>query len=374
MKIGIIGTRGIPNNYGGFEQCAEYLAVQLVKDGHNVSVYNSHYHTYQEKIYQGVHIIHCYDPEKYFGLAGQFIYDFNCILDARGRNFDLVLQLGYTTNSMWGWMLPSKPVIVTNMDGVEWMRSKYPPLIQRYLKLAERWAVNTSDYLIADSVGIQQHLSKFYSKPSTYIPYGSYVFDAPEESTIKEYNVAPFQYDMLIARLQSDNSIDVILEGVSAAVSKRPFLVIGNHKTKYGQYLVDKYKNFTNIIFLGGIYDLNKLDNLRYFSNLYFHGHRVGGTNPSLLEAMGSSALICAYDNVFNKAILGNDAFYFITMSDVTKVLDSFHKRSDSEVLEVNRKKIREIYHWPIITAQYEKLFREVVSSPAKLEEQATLN
>lgn len=360
MYIGIIGTRGVPNHYGGFEQFAEYLAVQLVKDGHTVYVYNSHDHPYQNSNYKGVGIIHCYDPENFMGLAGQFIYDLNCILDARSRNFDLILQLGYTTNSIWGWLLPSKSIVITNMDGIEWMRSKYPPLVQRFLKKAERWAVQTSNYLIADSVGIQQHIDGLYDKPSTYIPYGSYVFEKPDISYLEEFSLKSFQYNMLIARLQSDNSIEDILEGVSNAKEGRPFLVIGNHDNKYGKYLVNKYRRHCNIKFLGGIYDIDKLNNLRYYSNLYFHGHRVGGTNPSLLEAMGSSALICAYDNVFNKSILGEHAFYFKNSEDVTIILNNYQKDADMNFLNINRRKINEIYHWPIITKQYEDLFLNV--------------
>lgn len=361
MRIAIIGSRGIPNHYGGFEQFAEYLAIDLVNNAHHVTVYNSHCHPYKGKEYKGVEIVHCYDPEAHLGLAGQFIYDFICIRDINRRQFDIVLQLGYTTNSIWGWMLPKKPVLVINMDGVEWMRSKYPKPVQWFLKKAERWAVNTNDYLVADSIGIQQHLSKFYEKPSTYIPYGSYVFDQPNKSYLNEYGLIPFEYNMLVARLQSDNSIDVILEGVTAANDKRTFLVIGNHLIKYGKYLSDKYKDYTNIKFIGSIYDQKKLDNLRYYSNLYFHGHRVGGTNPSLLEAMGSNALICAYNNIFNKAILGDDAFYFDTSEQIAAVIDTCKKEDYKSTLEKNSNKIRTIYHWPLITKQYEDLFKRIV-------------
>ncbi|WP_338875981.1 DUF1972 domain-containing protein [Spirosoma sp. SC4-14] len=362
MQIGIIGTRGIPNYYGGFEQCAEFLAVQLTHLGHEVTVYNSHYHPYREKIFQGVTIIHCYDPEKYLGLAGQFIYDFNCILDTRKRNFDLILQLGYTTNAIWGWLLPSRPVIVTNMDGIEWMRSKYPFLVQEFLKKAERWAVNSSDYLVSDSIGIQQHIEKVYNLSSTYIPYGSYVFTNPNSEILEDFSLMPYQYDMLIARLQSDNSIDEILEGVIKA-SKRTFLVVGNHLTKYGRYLTRKYAKYSNIKFLGAIYDLYTLDNLRYYSNIYFHGHRVGGTNPSLLEAMASSAFICAYDNIFNKSILGKDAFYFRTSEDIAQVISEYTKLQYHSFLENNRIKIENTYHWPLIVKQYEELFKEAIAS-----------
>ncbi|RYZ18900.1 MAG: DUF1972 domain-containing protein, partial [Chitinophagaceae bacterium] len=120
MKIALLGTRGIPNHYGGFEQFAEYFAVYLAGKGHEVYVYNSGHHPYQEKTFKGVNLIHCTDPEDKIGTAGQFIYDLNCILDSRKHSFDIILQLGYTSNSVWHFLLPKKPVIITNMDGLEW--------------------------------------------------------------------------------------------------------------------------------------------------------------------------------------------------------------------------------------------------------------
>ena len=106
MRIGIIGTRGIPNHYGGFEQFAEYLATDLVKKDCEVYVYNSSNHPYQEKTFKGVHIIHCNDPEEKMGTIGQFIYDMNCILDSRKRKLDIILQLGYTSSSIWSFLFP----------------------------------------------------------------------------------------------------------------------------------------------------------------------------------------------------------------------------------------------------------------------------
>jgi glycosyltransferase involved in cell wall biosynthesis len=366
MNIGIIGTRGIPNHYGGFEQFAEYLATGLVERGHRVTVYNSHTHPYQQRTFRGVELVHCPDPEDRYGTVGQFIYDFNCIRDARRRNFDLILQLGYTSNSVWGWLLPRKPVIVTNMDGLEWKRSKYLPSVQKFLKHAERWAVQTSDFLVADSVGIQAHLAETYGRPSTYIPYGAQVFEAPEAMVLREFRVKPFDYDMLVARLEPENSIDVILQGVAEAKVERPFLVVGKHQTEYGQYLVEKYRYFQHIRFLGGIYNLNKLDNLRYWSNLYFHGHTVGGTNPSLLEAMASNALICAHDNIFNQAILGTDALYFTESEQVSEALRNVHKPRYASFLDHNRRKIQTTYHWPVIIDQYLDLFEEVLGQRVK--------
>ena len=134
MKIGILGTRGIPNYHGGFEQFAEFFASFLAEKGHEVYVYSSHLHPYKKSCFKGANIIHCYDPEDKIGTPGQFIYDLNCIMDSRKRNFDILLQLGYTSNSIWHRLLPKKPIIITNMDGLEWKRSKYNKWVRHFLK------------------------------------------------------------------------------------------------------------------------------------------------------------------------------------------------------------------------------------------------
>src|SRR6187402_1988287 len=153
-SIAILGTRGIPNHYGGFEQLTEYLAPALVKAGHSVTVYNSHHHPYKERSYKGVELIHCYDPEHILGSAGQFIYDMNCLIDARKRKFDVILQLGYTSSSIWGRLFPLGSVTIYNMDGLEWKRTKYSKPIRRFLLYAEKLAVRFSDFFISDSLVI----------------------------------------------------------------------------------------------------------------------------------------------------------------------------------------------------------------------------
>lgn len=372
MKIAIIGTRGIPNNHGGFEQFAEYLAPGLVEEGFDVSVYNSHNHPYQEKEWNGVEIVHCYDPEYKIGTAGQFVYDFNCIVDARKKNYDIILQLGYTSSSVWGWMLPrKKSVVTTNMDGLEWKRTKYSKKVQRFLEYAEGLAVKYSDHLIADSVGIQTYLAEKYNEESSFIPYGANLFETPDSDALIEYGLEAYQYNMLIARMEPENSIEVILDGVAASSNKNPFLVVGRHNSPYGNYLKTKFGACTKIRFLDGIYDFEKLNNLRFYSSLYFHGHTVGGTNPSLLEAMASNALICAHDNIFNKSILENDAYYFTSAGEISKLLDDkiatdkFCTKNQSRLFH-NSHKIENKYAWPIIIEKYIKHFEEIARAGVK--------
>jgi len=363
MKIAILGTRGIPNNYGGFEQCAEYLALGLVKRGFEVVVYNSHNHPYQEKYWNGVQILHCYDPEHKLGTAGQFIYDLNCILDVRKRKCDIILQLGYTSSSIWGWLMPKKAIITTNMDGLEWKRTKYSEKVKKFLRYAESLGVKYSDHLISDSIGIQNYLKETYKVDSTYIAYGATLFKDNNIEILTDYNLQSYQYDMLIARLEPENSIEIILDGVAKANLSRPFLVVGNHETPYGNYLKNKFSNFSQIKFIGGIYDIEILNNLRYYSNVYFHGHTVGGTNPSLLEAMASNSLICANDNSFNKYILGDDAVYFKCANDVKGHLLTigYHDLEFQSMLSENTNKINKVYDWELIIDQYIRHFVDIL-------------
>jgi glycosyltransferase involved in cell wall biosynthesis len=370
MKIAIIGTRGIPNHYGGFEQFAEYLAKGLVERGHEITVYNSHTHPYQQPEWNGVKLVHCNDPEDKWGTIGQFIYDLNCIRHSRNQNYDIILQLGYTSSTVWGWLLPrTRCIITTNMDGLEWKRTKYSRAVRSFLKWAEYLGTVFSDYWIADSLGIQDYLTKKYNIPSTYIPYGAFPFEEPQGNILHSYQLHEYGYNMLIARLEPENNVDTILEGVSKSTKKLPFLVVGKHATQYGEYLKSKYSAFEYIKFVGGIYDINALNNLRYYSNIYFHGHSVGGTNPSLLEAMASQTLICANLNEFNSTILEKDALYFNNADDVRKCLETVSKQQYSNLVENNLRKIKHIYEWNNIIDQYEKHFKTIYSTRHEIQQ-----
>ncbi len=360
MKIGILGTRGIPNYYGGFEQFAEYFAVYLAQNNHDVFVYNSSSHPYRDVLFKGVNIIHCPDPENKIGTVGQFIYDFNCIMDSRKRNFDIILQLGYTSSTIWHRILPKKSLIITNMDGMEWKRSKYSSLEKKFLKYAEKLAIKSSDFLIADSIGIQNYLKKEYNKESKYIAYGAKPFYNPNSDSLESYGVKPNNFNMLIARFEPENNLEMILDGAASAVKKTPFLVIGKHDSnKFGAYLKDKYKECDHINFMGGIYNIDHLDNLRHYSNFYFHGHSVGGTNPSLLEAMASKALIIAHNNEFNKSILQQDGFYFSSEEEVKNHIDTITKDQHNDKIENCFEKINQTFTWELINNTYLNFFNE---------------
>ena len=360
MKIGILGCRGIPNHYGGFEQFAEYLSKGLVELGLEVWVYNSHNHPYQEKLWKGVNIIHCYDPEYKIGTAGQFIYDFNCILDSRKRNFDIIYQLGNTSSSVWHRLLPAKPYRVSNMDGLEWIRTKYSNKVRKFLKYAEKTAVKTNDLLIADSMAIKEYVQKTYMRESVFIPYGAEIFTNPDKSKLDTYNLTENAFFLLISRFQPDNHIEEIIKGVLLSDSKLPLLVIGNYHSKFGNYLYRTY-NSDQIRFIGTVFDIEILNQLRFYSKLYFHGHSSGGTNPSLLEAMASSAVICAHDNAFNRDVLKEDAFFFQDEHQIAAIINKSYDADKKSVwIQENIQRLHEVYNWEKIINSYYELFSKI--------------
>jgi glycosyltransferase involved in cell wall biosynthesis len=358
MKIAILGTRGIPNRYGGFEQFAEIVSQAWLAEGHDVWVYCGHRHEFKGVEFKGVKRISIYDPEYIIGTAGQFLYDLGCILDARKKNFDVILQLGYTSSSVWWPLLPKKPAIITNMDGLEWKRSKYSPMVQRFLRHAEAWAVKSSDLLVSDSPGIRQYLLEKYQKDSEFIAYGA---DIPEISNqhlhLSSFGVEPYSYNLLIARFEPENNLEMILEGIEKSAFPRKTLVIGNPGNAFGKYLKSRFRH-PSISFTGAIYDKECIDELRKFAFLYYHGHSVGGTNPSLLEAMATGARIAAHDNVFNRAVLENLAMYFSDSDDVARQQLSHPPMNQVEVAEKMKARIVDQFSWEKISSLYLKCFK----------------
>ena len=290
------------------------------------------------------------------GSAGQFVYDLGCIVSARNKHFDVWLILGYTSSSVWGWLYPKKIVSISNMDGLEWKRSKYNSLVKQFLLFAEKLATRYSDFLIADSSAIQSYLLNKYRIKSEYIAYGADIHRDEDEGAITEYGITKYNYYLVIARMEPENNIEMILDGFCKSNPVKSMLIIGDTKNEFGKYLVERFTNNKLILFIGSVYDANKLNTLKLFCSLYLHGHSCGGTNPSLLEAMASRALICAHDNLFNKAILGNDAFYFSSANDIKEKMEELSYGDVEKTMVANNlKKITEQYNWPRIVSEYER-------------------
>lgn len=356
MKIAILGTRGVPNHYGGFEHIAGYLAKGLVEKGHELTVYNSSQHPYREKDWNGVQIVHCFDPEYLIGIPGQFIYDLNCILDTRKKNFDIILMLGYTSSSIWGFLYPGKTVIITNMDGLEWQRTKYSKKARAFLNYAEKLAIRSSSFHVADSPVIKEYLDSKYQINCKYIAYGAGLSSVADENLLNEYDLKKKQYFLLMARMEPENNIEMILDGFCIAESNIKFVVIGNTRNKHGKYLVNKYKNEPRIVFLGALFNERKVQTITALCTLYFHGHSVGGSNPSLLNAMAAKAPIAIHNNPFNRFLVKENAIHFTNAKDICQIINSQAYFNEIHI-QNNLVTINNYFNWEQIISEYEQYF-----------------
>ncbi|MFA5418729.1 MAG: DUF1972 domain-containing protein [Bacteroidales bacterium] len=361
LSIGMIGTRGIPNQYGGYEAALQELAPRLAALGHRVVVYCSHHQIFKQTTWKGVELTFHYNPEDKLGSAGQFIYDLNCNLHARKQHFDVILHLGYTSDSVWHRLWDPKARHICNMDGMEWMRSKYSHGVQHFLKKAEKWAALRSDLLIADSAGVYQYLEKKYPTPIALIAYGAEVPHQFKLNHLTAYGLKAFEYDLLIARMEPENNIEMAMEAKIDSGNTVPLVVFGN-ENKYAEKLNEKYKALPVIKFFRANYNQDVINALRYYSRYYVHGHSVGGTNPSLLEAMAAQCRILAHNNIFNKGVLQGGGQYF---SDAPQLSRFFNLQNSDLIsrtqIDENLKSIRTKYNWEQICQQYEAAFYQVL-------------
>ena len=241
------------------------------------------------------------------------------------------------------------------MDGLEWKRSKYSKYVQRFLKYAEKLAVNSSDQLVADSPGIQDYLKKEYSTQSSFIAYPAKEVMIFDESLLKEYSLEPGKYDLVIARMEPENNIEEILKSYENSSAK--LILFGSYNNKFGSYLKNKYTGI-NILFAGALYNKSTLNSLRHFCRYYLHGHSVGGTNPSLLEAMSCGCHVISNDNPFNRAVLKNNAMYFNDSSDLIGIINTeIDVIEKDRFLSNNQKAIRDEYSTEKIGKKYLDLF-----------------
>lgn len=373
MKIAFISTRGIPNNYGGFEQFVEQISVRLVTKRHEVIVYSPHYHTYKKDEYNRVRIKHIYSPEPWMGSSvGSFFYDFLSLRDAlKKEKPDIIYVAGYTSivpAFIWYNIKKRKaPIVITNMDGLEYKRMKFNWWARAFLSWEERTTVKHSRFLISDNTGIQDYYKSKYGRKSTLLAYGANIPQSYYESHILELGLIRDSYFLLVARMEPENNIAMAIDGYLASKWKgrKPLVVVGSPTTKHGKELVVKYGKETDVRFIGGIYDTNKLNSLRHFSFAYLHGHSVGGTNPSLLEAMACGCFILSLDNVFNKSVLGVNAFYYTDEQGITSILDDLDKTivKRESFADNNLQAIQDSYSWEKLTDDYETLFKYVLST-----------
>lgn len=368
-RIAILGTRGIPAKYGGFETFAEQLSVQLVQRGFEVTVYaESDRGDEKVRVWKGVSVQPV--PVPRWGPASVIGYDVRCLWHAR-RRFDLVYMLGY--GAAFACFLPRWYGISMwiNVDGIEWARSKWSWLARSYLRTMEWVASRTATRIIADAQAIAERFRRQYPRGATcsYLAYGAPVVPEPSAGSESHALILATQglqhdsYFLVVARREPENHLLEILQGYQLYRQwggNLPLAIVGDNTraTPYCQVL--RACKVTGVKFLGAIYDANTLQALRLGARAYVHGHSVGGTNPSLLESLGCGNVVIAHDNPFNREVLGDDgADYFRQPNEIASAMEAI-AHMPQVVLHQRMQAAREIvtarYTWENITNQYEKL------------------
>jgi len=348
-----VGARGIPAHYGGFETFAEQLAVRLVERGHEVTVFCEKAEDAVDD-YRGVKLRQVAARE--LGPLTTVIYDAACLWQARS-SFDVIYMLGYGSSAfcwvprMWGTK------VWINMDGLEWARGKWGRIARSYLRVAETIAMWTPDRIIADAAAIKENLESRHPRlpPCDVIPYGcEIVCEAPAEE-LKGLGVSPRDYYLVVCRFEPENMIREIIEGFLSSDSQARLVLVGDYmrRSAYVESL-RKYKT-DRLLFTGPVYEKARIQALRYFCRAYLHGHSVGGTNPSLLEAMGCGNAVIANDNPFNREVLGDAGFFFSSPKDVAGCIGRVDSGA-AEVAEVRTRvveRVKQFYTWERITDYY---------------------
>lgn len=359
MKLAILGTRGIPARYGGFETFAEELAVRLVGRGVDVTVYCAAGGGAAPESYKGVRLE--YIPSPHIGPLTTVLFDIRSLIDAR-KGFDAVYMLGYGVSAFCFIPRIYGSEVWINMDGIEWGRAKWGIGARVYLKTMEAFAMRTPNRIIADAGGIKDFLEGRHRRvpPCDVIAYGAHVVDAaPQDAVLGEMRLKQDGYYLVVCRLEPENHLLEIIKGFNASGSVLPLVIVGNHNidTSYVRDL--KAAGGEGVKFVGAVYDEVKLKALRYYCKAYCHGHSVGGTNPSLLEALGCGNLVIAHDNPFNREVAGDAGVYFKGPEDIPGLMAAIESMSVAERREISARArliIKERYDWDKIADMYLRL------------------
>lgn len=356
----ILGIRGVPAAHGGFETFIERLVPFCRSRGWRVTVYcqGSVSGRREEDQWEGIDRIHL--PVRREGSIGTIEFDLKCVIDIARRE-GTILTLGYNTGFLSAWLRLRKRVNFINMDGLEWKRTKYSRAARLYLWANERLAAWAGTILIADHPVIADHLATRVSRRKIQlIPYGSDRVDSAPAELLLPLALEPRRFFTLIARPEPENMVLEIVQAFSMAPRGAKLVVLGRYErsNSYQAKVLDAAS--AEVIFPGAIYDRAMVAALRFHSIAYMHGHRVGGTNPSLVEALGAGNPVIAHDNPFNRWVAGDAGLYF---GDVATCAEHIVRMCSDEVLrqrmqDAARQRWAAEFTWNRILERYEATLR----------------
>jgi glycosyltransferase involved in cell wall biosynthesis len=353
----ILGTRGVPAAHGGFETFAQYLSLYLVKRGWKVVVYCQKVGNAAtfEDTWQGVTRVNIAIASE--GPKGTMLFDWLATKHA-SQFSDLCITLGYNTAVFCALLrLKGIPNLI-NMDGIEWSRAKWGPAAKLWFWLNDWAGCWLGNHLIADHPQIKKHLeTRVNEKKITTIPYGADAVTDVATTVLFDFDLLPRKFMTVIARPEPENSLLQIVHGFSQKKRGVSLVVLGNYDNSNDFHRAVKEAASDEVKFVGAIYDKHIVQALRFHSVAYIHGHQVGGTNPSLIEALGAGNAVIAHGNRFNRWVLGESAVYFETANDLSQNLDQL--LDNAERLEQMRllgtARFNQLFQWETVLGQYEK-------------------
>ncbi|NQJ71796.1 DUF1972 domain-containing protein [Streptococcus suis] len=377
--IFIIGSRGLPAQYGGFETFVEQLVSNQVSPNihyHVACLSDSSHHQHTE--YKGADCFTINPPK--LGPARVIAYDMMAIsyalelVKAQKMEAPVFYILG---NTIGGFIAPfAKKIhsvggmLFVNPDGLEWKRSKWSKPVQSYLKFAEKLMAKHADLLIADNEGIEDYIQISYPGTKTrFIAYGTDLsptdYQADSQAVLDffgQWNLTEKGYYLIIGRFVPENNYLTAIKEFMASSTERDLVIVANHEgSAYFQKLEEEtdFSRDKRIKFVGTVYDSNLLKYLRNQCRAYIHGHEVGGTNPSLLEALAQTNenLVLGVD--FNQKVALNSARYWSKeQGNLSQLIDRIDGQVEAEELgQIAKEHMRTAYTWEKIVQEYEELF-----------------
>jgi glycosyltransferase involved in cell wall biosynthesis len=356
----MLGTRGVPARYGGFETAIEEIGQRLVARGHEVVVYCRGAESPRPNTYLGMELVHL--PAAKTKSLETLSHSMLSVAHAcsRRRRCEAVIVF----NSANSPFLPALKVrgvpTALHVDGLEWRRTKWRGLGRTYYRLAESLGVRWADALIADAQGIADYYRLEFGAETELLTYGASIQAEPRADRLSELGVHPGSFHLVVARFEPENHVLEIIEGYLRSTARMPLVVVGSapYSDDYTQRLRDLVAHDPRVRLLGGLWDQTQLDQLYANSLMYLHGHSVGGTNPSLLRAMGGGTAVAAWDVNFNREVLGADGLFFDSPGALAGLLEKAEtapeamRRAGAEL----RRRAASAYRWDDVATGYESL------------------
>ena len=371
MKIALVGTRGVPARYGGFETCVEEVGRRLADRGHDVVVYCRTARSTdgsppdKPKTYLGMRLVHL--PALRSRAAETLSHTTLSVLHLALRRATVAIVFNAANAPLLPVVRMGRIPVATHVDGLEWQRAKWGPNGKRYYRLAESLSVRWSDALIADAQGISDYYRTEFDADTELIAYGAPLLPPDDGDRLAELDLRPDGYHLVVARFEPENHVDVIVDGYVRSSARLPLVVVGSAPYADAHTAAIHALGDDRVRFLGGVWDQDQLDQLYANARTYLHGHSVGGTNPSLLRAIGAGAATTAFDVSFNREVLGGSGRFFADAAEAAKRIEESESDVEGTRDRGAQARVRaESYDWDDVTSRYEELCRRLAARPRR--------